>query len=93
MRNHPKHRRKTRRRPVAVAVLAIGAVAVPSAAMACRGDAGAASVTATSSNSWTAARKASWDGHRGRDARTAKPTATPSPSASVSPTTPPATAA
>ncbi|MFH9862970.1 CAP domain-containing protein, partial [Streptomyces sp. NPDC017202] len=32
-------------------------------------------------------------GHRGRDARTAKPTATPSPSASVSPTTPPATAA
>ncbi|MEU8655063.1 CAP domain-containing protein [Streptomyces sp. NPDC048737] len=82
MRNHRKHRRKTRRRPMAVAVLAMGAVAVPSAAMACRGDAGAESVTATSSGLWAEGRKTSWDGHRGRDVRTAKPAATASPTAS-----------
>lgn len=103
MRNHRKHRRKTRRRPIAVAVLAMSAVAVPSAAMACMGDGGAEAVTATSSGPWTDTRKASWnghrtdgtktswDGHRGRDIRTAKPTATASPSAS--PTTSPGTAA
>ncbi|MFC9289550.1 CAP domain-containing protein [Streptomyces sp. NPDC057052] len=92
MRNHRKHRRNTRRRPIAVAVLAMGAVAVPSAAMACMDDAGAEeSVTATSSSPWTDWRKASWDGHRGWDVRTAKPTAPVSPSAS--PTTSPKTAA
>ncbi|WP_327187469.1 CAP domain-containing protein [Streptomyces sp. NBC_01334] len=103
MRNHRKHRRKTRRRPIAVAVLAMSAVAVPSAAMACMGDGGADTITATSSGPWTDGRKASWnghrtdgrktswDGHRGRDIRTAKPTATASPSAS--PTTSPGTAA
>lgn len=103
MRNHRKHRRKTRRRPIAVAVLAMSAVAVPSAAMACMGDGGAEAITATSSGPWTDTRKASWnghrtdgrktswDGHRGRDIRTAKPTATASPSAS--PTTSPGTAA
>ncbi|MEU5099920.1 CAP domain-containing protein [Streptomyces sp. NPDC020996] len=91
MRNHRKHRRKTRRRPIAVAVLAMGAVAVPSAAMACMGDQGAEAVTATSSGSWTGGWKASWGGHRGRDVRTAKPTTTASPSAS--PTTSPGTAA
>ncbi|MFJ4691833.1 CAP domain-containing protein [Streptomyces sp. NPDC088766] len=103
MRNHRKHRRKTRRRPIAVAVLAIGAVAVPSAAMACRDDAGAEAVTATSGGPWTDGRKTSWDGHRtdgrkapwdghrGRDVRTVKPTATASPSAS--PTASPGTAA
>ncbi|MFI1562959.1 CAP domain-containing protein [Streptomyces sp. NPDC020490] len=87
MRNHRKHRRKTRRRPIAVAVLAMGAVAVPSAAMACMGDLGAEAVTATSSGSWTDGWKASWGGHRGRDVRTAKPTTT------ASPTTSPGTAA
>ncbi|PKT71256.1 hypothetical protein CW362_20285 [Streptomyces populi] len=103
MRNHRKHGRKTRRRPIAVAVLAMSAVAVPSAAMACMGDEGAETVTATSSGSWTDGRKASWEGHRadgrkaswdrhrGRDVRTAKPTATASSSAS--PTTSPRTAA
>ncbi|MEV6613237.1 CAP domain-containing protein [Streptomyces sp. NPDC051051] len=91
MRNHRKHRRKTRRRPIAIAVLAMGAVAVPSAAMACMGDAEAESVTATSRGHWTDGRKASWDGHRGWGVRTAKPTATASPSAS--PTTSPGTAA
>ncbi|MER5400782.1 CAP domain-containing protein [Streptomyces sp. NPDC002599] len=64
MRNHRKHGRKTRRRPIAVAVLAMGAVAVPSAAMACMGDEGAEAVTATSSSPWTDGKKASWDGHR-----------------------------
>ncbi|MER5228243.1 CAP domain-containing protein [Streptomyces flaveus] len=91
MRNHRKHRRKTRRRPIAVAVLAMSAVAVPSAAMACMGDGGAEAITAASSGPWTDGRKTSWDGHRGRDIRTAKPTATASPSAS--PTTSPGTAA
>ena len=103
MRNHRKHRRKTRRRPIAVAVLAMSAVAVPSAAMACMGDGGAEAIIATSSGPWTDGRKASWNGHRtdggktswdrhrGRDIRTAKPTATASPSAS--PTTSPGTAA
>ncbi|MFE7935435.1 CAP domain-containing protein [Streptomyces sp. NPDC057456] len=105
MRNHRKHRRKTRRRPIVIAVLAMSAVAVPSAAMACMGDGGAEAITATSTSSspWTDGRKASWsghrtdgrktswDGHRGRDIRTAKPTATASPSAS--PTTSPGTAA
>ncbi|KAB1984249.1 CAP domain-containing protein [Streptomyces triticiradicis] len=94
MRNHRKHGRKTRRRPIAVAVLAMSAVAVPSAAMACMGDEGAEVITATSRGPWTDGKKASWDGHRtdgkkaswdrhrGRDVRTAKPTATASPSAS-----------
>ncbi|MCT9011149.1 CAP domain-containing protein [Streptomyces rhizosphaerihabitans] len=115
MRNHPKHGRKTRRRPIVVAVLAMGAVAVPSAAMACMGDEGAEAITATSSGPWTDGKKTSWDGHRtdgkktswdghrtdgrktswdrhrGRDVRTAKPTATASPSAS--PTTSPRTEA
>ncbi|GAB7109862.1 hypothetical protein JCM4814A_81770 [Streptomyces phaeofaciens JCM 4814] len=91
MRNQRKHRRKTRRRPIAVAVLAMGAVAVPSAAMACMGDAGAEAVTATSSGHWTDGRKTSWDGHRWWDVRTAKQAATASPSAS--PTTSPGTAA
>lgn len=103
MRNHRKHRRKTRRRPITVAALAISAVAVPSAAMACMGDGGAEAIIATSSDPWTDGRKASWnghrtdggktswDGHRGRDVRTVKPTATASPSAS--PTTSPGTAA
>ncbi|WP_314225220.1 CAP domain-containing protein [Streptomyces zaehneri] len=103
MRNHRKHRRKTRRRPIAVAVLAMSAVAVPSAAMACMGDAGAEAITATSSGPWTDGskaswighrtdgRKTSWDGHRGRDIRTARPTVTASPSAA--PTTSPGTAA
>ncbi|MGW2787545.1 CAP domain-containing protein [Streptomyces populi] len=104
MRNHRKHGRKTRRRPIAVAVLAMGAVAVPSAAMACMDDDGAEAITATSSSPWTDARKASWngqhrtdgrktswDGHRRRHVRTAKPTATASPSAS--PTTSPRTEA
>ncbi|MFF3891518.1 CAP domain-containing protein [Streptomyces sp. NPDC001914] len=95
MRNHRKHGRKTRRRPIAVAVLAIGAVAVPSAAMACMDDEGAETTTATSSSPWTDGRKASWDGHRTdgrkasrdghrwRDVRTAKPKVTASPSAST----------
>ncbi|USQ85633.1 CAP domain-containing protein [Streptomyces phaeoluteigriseus] len=103
MRNHRKHRRKTRRRPIAVAVLAMSAVAVPSAAMACMGDGGAEAIIVTSSGPWTDGRKASWnghrtdggqaswDGHRGRDIRTTKPTATASPSAA--PTTSPGTAA
>ncbi|WP_328475959.1 CAP domain-containing protein [Streptomyces sp. NBC_00377] len=104
MRNHRKHRRKTRRRSIAVAVLALSAVAVPSAAMACMGDGGSEAITATSSGPWTDARKASWnghrtdgrktswDGHRGRGIRPpAKPKATASPSAS--PTTSPGTAA
>ncbi|MGW0877210.1 CAP domain-containing protein [Streptomyces sp. NPDC002740] len=103
MRNHRKHRRKTHRRPIAVAVLAMSAVAVPSAAMACIGDGGVEAVTATSGSPWTDGRKASWnghrtdgrktswDGHRGRAVLTAKPTATASPSAS--PTTSPGTAA
>ncbi|MGV9941076.1 CAP domain-containing protein [Streptomyces sp. NPDC003401] len=90
MRNHRKHRRKTRR-PIAVAVLAMGAVAVPSAAMACMDDAGAEAVTATAGTPWTDGRKTSWDGHRARDAWTAKPTATASPSAP--PTTSPRTVA
>ncbi|MEU6272963.1 CAP domain-containing protein [Streptomyces populi] len=95
MRNHRKHGRKTRRRPIAVAVLAMSAVAVPSAAMACMGDEGAEAITAPSSSSWTDGRKASWEGHRtdgrkaswgrhrGRDVRTAKPEATASPTASA----------
>lgn len=95
MRNHRKHGRKTRRRPIAVAVLAMGAVAVPSAAMACMDDEGAEATTATSSSPWTDGRKASWDGHRTdgrkasrdghrwRDVRTAKPKVTASPSAST----------
>ncbi|MFF3448532.1 CAP domain-containing protein [Streptomyces sp. NPDC002667] len=99
MRNHRKHGRKTRRRPIVVAVLAMGAVAVPSAAMACMGDGGAEAVTPTSSSPWadgrkalwdghrTDGRKASWDKHRGRDVRTSKPTA------KASPTTPPRTEA
>ncbi|MGW3669051.1 CAP domain-containing protein [Streptomyces sp. NPDC005141] len=103
MSNHRKHRRKTRRRPIAVAVLVMGAVAVPSAAVACMGDGGSEALTATSSGPWTEGGKASWDGHRtdgrnpswdghrGRHIRTAKPTATASPSAS--PTTSPRTAA
>ncbi|MEW2051087.1 CAP domain-containing protein [Streptomyces sp. NPDC005476] len=95
MRNRRKHRRKTRRRSIAVAVLALSAVAVPSAAMACMGDGGSEAITATSSGPWTDARKASWnghrtdgrktswDGHRGRGIRPpAKPTATASPTAS-----------
>ncbi|MFF3208977.1 CAP domain-containing protein [Streptomyces sp. NPDC002962] len=103
MRKHPKHRRKTRRRPIAVAVLAMSAVAVPSAAMACMGDGGAEAITSTAGGPWTEGRKASWNGHRtdggktswdwhgGRDIRTAKPTATASPSAP--PRTSPGTAA
>ncbi|MFF2365381.1 CAP domain-containing protein [Streptomyces sp. NPDC058122] len=103
MRNRRKHRSKTRRRPIAVAVLAMGAVAVPSAAMACMGDGGAEATTATSSSPWadgrkaswaghrTDGRKTSWAGHRGREAWTAKPLTTASPSAS--PTTSPRTAA
>ncbi|MEU0338566.1 CAP domain-containing protein [Streptomyces bobili] len=102
MRNHRKHRRRTRRRPIAIAVLAMSAVAVPSAAMACMGDGGAEAVITTSGPwtdgrqaSWNAHRtdggKTSWDGYRGRDIRTAKPTATASPSAS--PTTSSDTAA
>lgn len=103
MRNPRKHRRKTRRRPIAVAVLVMSAVAVPWAAMACMGDGGAEAITATSSGPWTDVgktwweghqtdgRKTSWDGHRVRDIRTAKPTATASPSAS--PTTSPGSAA
>ncbi|MGW1536781.1 CAP domain-containing protein [Streptomyces aureus] len=103
MRNHRKHGRKTRRRPIVVAVLAMGAVAVPSAAMACMGDEGAEAGTATSSRPWTDGRKTSWDehrtdgrkgswgGHRGGHVRTTKPTATASSSAS--PTTSPRTEA
>ncbi|MFF9060881.1 CAP domain-containing protein [Streptomyces sp. NPDC014882] len=91
MRNHRKHRRTTRRRPIAIAVLAMGAVAVPSAAMACMDGAGSDAVTVTSGGFWTDGRKTSWDGHRGRDVWTAKPTATSSPSAS--PTASPGTAA
>ncbi|WP_324789330.1 CAP domain-containing protein [Streptomyces sp. H51] len=83
MRNHRKHRRKSRRRPIAVAVLAMGAVAVPSAAMACMGDEGTEDVTAASSRSWTDGWKASWGGHRERDVRTAKPTTTASPTTSA----------
>ncbi|MFF8195730.1 CAP domain-containing protein [Streptomyces bobili] len=103
MRNHQKHRRKTRRRPIAVAVLAMSVVAVPSAATACMGYGGADAILATSSGPWTDGGKTSWnghrtdggktswDGHRGRDIRTAKPKATASPSAS--PTASPGTAA
>ncbi|MFD5268869.1 CAP domain-containing protein [Streptomyces sp. NPDC058335] len=103
MRKDRKHRRKTRRRPIAVAVLAMSVVAVPSAAMACMGDGEAEAIIATSSGPWTDGRNASWnghrtdvgktpwDGHRGRDIPTAKPTATASPSAS--PTNSPGTAA
>ncbi|MDX3458568.1 CAP domain-containing protein [Streptomyces sp. ME02-8801-2C] len=80
----------------------MSAVAVPSAAMACVGEGGAEAITATSSGPRTDGRKASWNGHRtdggqtswdghwGRDIRTAKPTATGSPSAT--PTTSPGTA-
>ncbi|MEV6019992.1 CAP domain-containing protein [Streptomyces sp. NPDC051997] len=94
MRNHRKHGRKTRRRPIVVAVLAMSAVAVPSAAMACMGDAGAEAVTPTSSSPWADGRKALWDGHRtdgrktawdrhrGRHVRTSKPTAKASPTTS-----------
>ncbi|MGX1274707.1 CAP domain-containing protein [Streptomyces phaeoluteigriseus] len=105
MRNNRKHRRKARRRPIAVAVLAISAVAVPSAAMACMSDAGAEAILATSSGPWADGSTASWnghrmdggrsswDGHRGRDGWTAKPTATASAPPSASPTAPPGTAA
>lgn len=88
MRNHRKHRRKTRCRPIAVAALAMGAVVVPSAAMACVGDGGADAITATS-RPWKDGRKASWGAYRGWDVRTAKPAATASPS----PTTPRGTVA
>ncbi|WP_406337529.1 CAP domain-containing protein [Streptomyces sp. NBC_00649] len=76
-----KHRRKSYRRPIAIAVLAVGAVGVPSAAMACmdtQGDAGARPTNhwehTSSHHRWTGS---SW-GHGPNASASKSPTATPS---------------
>lgn len=76
-----KHRRKSYRRSIAIAVLAVGAVGVPSAAMACmdtQGDAGARPTNhwehTSSHHRWTGS---SW-GHGPNASASKSPTATPS---------------
>ncbi|MFB6672480.1 CAP domain-containing protein [Streptomyces sp. NPDC056390] len=91
-----KHRRKSYHRPIAIAVIAVGAVGVPSAAMAClntQGDAGGRPSghweNASSHQRWTGS---SW-GH-GRTAGASKsPTATPSASQTTASAGAPATTA
>ncbi|WTU55637.1 CAP domain-containing protein [Streptomyces sp. NBC_00056] len=75
-----KHRRKSSRRPIAIAVIAVGAVGVPSAAMACLGtqdDAGGRPSghwdKASSHQRWTGS---SW-GHEPTAEASKSPTATP----------------
>ncbi|MFD3565033.1 CAP domain-containing protein [Streptomyces sp. NPDC058686] len=79
-----KHRRKSHRRPIAIAVIAVGAVGVPSAAMACMGnqdDAGGRPSghweKVSSHQRWTGS---SWGhgGHEPTAGASKSPTATPS---------------
>ncbi|MFE5028626.1 CAP domain-containing protein [Streptomyces sp. NPDC056656] len=91
-----KHRRKSYRRPIAIAVIAVGAVGVPSAAMACldtQGDAGDRPSghweNASSHQRWTGS---SW-GHEPTAGASKSPTATPSaPQTTASPSAPSKTA-
>ncbi|WP_443068675.1 CAP domain-containing protein [Streptomyces sp. NBC_01361] len=76
-----KHRKKSYRRPIAIAVIAVGAVGVPSAAMAClntQGDTGGRPSghweKASSHHRWTGS---SW-GHEPTAGASKSPTATPS---------------
>ncbi|MEV6180302.1 CAP domain-containing protein [Streptomyces sp. NPDC052015] len=75
-----KHRRKTRHRHIAIAAVALGALAIPTAAMACMDEDSAAG--AESSGQWKNWRNGSWDGRWADDEGTSRP------GASASPTTP-----
>ncbi|MEV0490890.1 CAP domain-containing protein [Streptomyces atratus] len=99
-----KHRRKTYYRPIAIAVVAAGAVGVPSAAMACLSspeDAGsrpsARWETVSSAHDWRTAGSAhhwtagSW-GQKPTASASASPAASASPSTAPAPTTAPASA-
>ncbi|MFB7999753.1 CAP domain-containing protein [Streptomyces sp. NPDC056002] len=91
-----KHRRKPSRRPIAIAVIAVGAVGVPSAAMACmdnQGDAGGHPSghreNVSSHQGWT---DSSWS-HGPTAGASKSPTATPSArQTSASPSAPRTTA-
>ncbi|MFD7133800.1 CAP domain-containing protein [Streptomyces sp. NPDC059894] len=85
-----KHRRKTSHRHIAIAAVALGALAIPSAAMACLGDPSAEGTQSAESagqgKNWT---NASWEQRSTSD----DPTAQPSASASAAATAPASTAA
>ncbi|MFC9454996.1 CAP domain-containing protein [Streptomyces sp. NPDC056983] len=91
-----KHRRKSYHRPIAIAVLAVAAVGVPSAAMACmdtQGDAGARPTShwenTSSHHRWTGS---SW-GHGPNASASKNPTATPSARQTTASPSAPATTA
>ncbi|WP_030972655.1 MULTISPECIES: CAP domain-containing protein [unclassified Streptomyces] len=91
-----KHRRKSYYRPIAIAVIAVGAVGVPSAAMAClgtQGDAGGRPSghweNVSSHQRWTGS---SW-GHAPTAGASKSPTATPGAPQTTAPPAAPATTA
>ncbi|MFF3501801.1 CAP domain-containing protein [Streptomyces sp. NPDC003247] len=87
-----KHRRTTRHRHIAIAAVALSALAVPTAAMACLDDQSAeATESAASSGQWTNGTNASWNQRWTSDDPTAQPSA--SASASEAATAPASTTA
>ncbi|MFI6493031.1 CAP domain-containing protein [Streptomyces sp. NPDC050564] len=91
-----KHRRKTRHRQIAIAAVALSALAIPSAAMACSNDPG--SEDAASHGHWRTWKNASlkerrageWISHR--SARTWRTAGAPASTAAPTPSTPASTA-
>ncbi|MFI6038543.1 CAP domain-containing protein [Streptomyces sp. NPDC051315] len=89
-----KHRRTTRHRHIAIAAVALGALAIPSAAMACMDDPSAEG--AESYGQWRDGTNTSWGERWGSGDATSRPGASASPTAtapaSTAPTAPASTA-